>query len=421
MNKLSKLTKYQQTNRIPIISKAFNSLNSSKTSTASRGFTIIALLIVIVIIGILVAITAVSYNGITKQAKEATAKSDLKQASTQLEIDRTKSSNNQYPSTTSGLKSSPGTNLEITSTGTTYCLSAIIPSSISFHITNTNTAPQPGVCSGHLPADAPTELANNTPIQDVNRLQCNALPIYDGTNDSALRTVTDDRDGTTRSYRIAKLADNKCWMLDNLKLGKTTGTTTLTPANTNIATNFTLPKVAASAPYSREVPNAFGPVPGDTGSGATNYGYLYNWPAATAGETPASMPTGGVNAMYSICPVGWRLPSGGWDADWTSAVGDYPDLDKAFGGTGEYERNGPSLPKWQNNGPFKGVFSGLGGGYSDTFRDQSSYGVWWTSTTSLNDGALAFYVELTLNYVAPDSGDAGDGRDSGLAVRCLLN
>ena len=69
MNKLSKLTKYQQTNRIPIISKAFNSLNSSKTSTVSRGFTIIELLIVIVIIGILVAITAVSYNGITKQAK----------------------------------------------------------------------------------------------------------------------------------------------------------------------------------------------------------------------------------------------------------------------------------------------------------------------------------------------------------------
>ena len=70
MNKLSKLTKYQQPNRIP---------TTSKTSTVSRGFTIIELLIVIVIIGILVAITAVSYNGITKSAKESALKSDLKQ------------------------------------------------------------------------------------------------------------------------------------------------------------------------------------------------------------------------------------------------------------------------------------------------------------------------------------------------------
>ena len=114
MNKLSKLTKYQQTNRIPII---------SKTSTASRGFTIIELLIVIVIIAILVAITAVGFNGITKSAKEASAKSDLKQAATQLEVDKAKSSNNQFPNNTNNLKTSPNNNLEITSNGTSYCLS----------------------------------------------------------------------------------------------------------------------------------------------------------------------------------------------------------------------------------------------------------------------------------------------------------
>ena len=277
MNKLSKLTKYQQTNRIPTTSKAFNSLNSSKTSTVSRGFTIIELLIVIVIIGILVAITAVSYNGITKQAKEATAKSDLKQASAQLEIDKAKSStNNQYPSTTSGLKSSSGTFLEITSTGTTYCLSATAAPDIAFFITNTNTAPQPGTCSGHLPANAPSTLANNTPIQDVNRKQCASLPVYDGSNPTAIRTVTDNRDDTTRNYEIAKLADNKCWMLTNLKLGKTTGTTTLTPANSNINSNFTLPQLITTGTTSSDIPQAIGPVPGDTSSGATNYGYLYN-------------------------------------------------------------------------------------------------------------------------------------------------
>ena len=43
---------------------------------SNKGFTIIELLIVIVIIGILVAITAVSYTGITNGANTATAQSN---------------------------------------------------------------------------------------------------------------------------------------------------------------------------------------------------------------------------------------------------------------------------------------------------------------------------------------------------------
>ena len=402
MNKQSKLTKYQQTSRIPII---------SKTSTASRGFTIIELLIVIVIVGVLVAITAVGFNGITKSAKEASAKSDLKQAATQLEADKAKSSNNQYPNNTNNLKTSPNNNLEITSDGTSYCLSVTSTNNIAFNITNTNTSPQPGVCSGHLAADAPSEIANNTPIQDMNRKQCSNLPVYDGTNDSALRTLTDNRDGTTRSYRIAKLADNKCWMLDNLKLGKTTGTTTLTPANTNIATNFTLPQLITTGSTSYDIPQAMGPVTGDTGNGATNYGYLYNWPAATAGETQITMPAGNGNAQYSICPKNWKLPTG-------DTTGDFANLDKAFGGTGQYAGSGQSnIAKWQNTGPFKGVFSGL---WSGSFYDQGSYGYWWSSSAYPDNSFYAFSADVGPDGVGPGD-DYGYYRSNGFGVRCLLN
>jgi hypothetical protein len=62
-------------------------------------------------------------------------------------------------------------------------------------------------------------------------------------------TLADNRGATPadyRTYRIAKLADNKCWMLDNLKLGSTTGTTTLTPSDSNITSNFTLPQVGGN-------------------------------------------------------------------------------------------------------------------------------------------------------------------------------
>ena len=393
--------------------KSFKSLlNASRASTVSRGFTIIELLIVIVIIGILVAITAVSYNGITKSAKEATAKSDLKQASTQLEIDRTKSSNNQHPNTTSGLKSSPDTILEITSTGSTYCLSAIIPSSISFHITNTNTAPQSGTCSGHLQPDAPAELVNNTPIQNVNKLQCNALPVYTGSNPSAIRTLADNRDGTTRNYEIAKLADNKCWMLTNLKLGKTSGTTILTPANTNIASNFTLPQVGGNNTTDYDNPRVYGPVTGDTGSGATNYGYLYNWPAATAGESQTSMPASSGTAPYSICPKNWRLPVGG---AYDSGIGEFADLDRAFGGTGKHQNGSPSVSMWNITGPFKGVLSGH---WYGMFNSQANWGNFWSSSANPDNANHTFAAGFGPGSVNPANKDS---RNYGFAVRCSLN
>ena len=254
-----------------------------------------------------------------------------------------------------------------------------------------------------------TTIAPNTPIQNITQSQCQALPTYIGTNEDAIRSVTDNRGGTTRTYRIAKLADNKCWMLDNLKLGSTTGSITLTSADSNISSNFTLPQVQTGGSSSDDTPTVSGPVPGDTGTGATNYGYLYNWPAATAGETQASMPAGSGNAAHSICARGWRLPTGG-------TGGDFAQLDQAFGGPGTGSGSGEAnIAQWQHSGPFRGVFAG---GWWEGFYGQGWNGILWSSSASSGWSGGAFYAAFGADYVLPGGYDV---RSSGFGVRCLLN
>lgn len=69
----------------------FGSTNAHFAKT-TRGFTIIELLIVIVIVGVLVAITAVSYNGITKQVNQTATDVDIANMKKSLDmymVDRT--------------------------------------------------------------------------------------------------------------------------------------------------------------------------------------------------------------------------------------------------------------------------------------------------------------------------------------------
>ncbi len=298
----------------------------------------------------------------------------------------------------------PPLSLKTTSAPTTNDKTEVI---LTFVIDNTVT---PGTKSlkfsyqikDNIP-DAPTAM------QSLTSDYCqNHMDIYNGTNEDALLTLSDPR-GTSRSYRVAKLADNNCWMLDNLKLGSTSSTTLLTPSDTNIATNFTLPQLVTSGVADYDNPGAYGPLPGDTGNGVTNYGYLYNWSAATAGESRVSHPANAGNAPYSICPAGWRLPSGG-------ASGDFATLDIAFGGTGIFANSSePNIAKWQNNGPFKGILSGYWWG---GFGDQGVNGGLWSS--SAYSGNVNGAYDAGIDTLSVNPSYSGGERDGGIGVRCIL-
>ncbi len=69
----------------------------------TRGFTLVELIIVIVVIGILAAIILVAYSGVTANARESAAKSDLSNFYKKLAI--YKARNGEYPSSAAEMKS----------------------------------------------------------------------------------------------------------------------------------------------------------------------------------------------------------------------------------------------------------------------------------------------------------------------------
>lgn len=288
---------------------------------------------------------------------------------------------------------------------------------LTFAIDGSVTPGQKELKLNYAVADNEAEGEAGSTLQAFTSSDCSALPIYTGTNEEAVITLTDTR-GDNQTYQVAKLADNNCWMLENLKLGSTTGTLTLTPSDSDVASNFTLPQLTTTGTTDPDNPGAYGPVTGDTGEGETNYGYLYNWPAVTAGESRASHTETDGDAPYSICPSGWRLPTVGFSYDeeteTATASGDYSNLDIAFGGTGQYADSGANIAKWQHDGPFKGTFAGY---WDEGFDFLGDYAVLWSRSAfpddvDVADGAYFNAGEVDPGFLAP--------RGYGLAVRCLL-
>lgn len=117
-----------------------------------RAFTIVELLIVIIVIGILASLIIVSYSSVQNNARVASIKNDLSQATKQLETFKAgTSTSDQYPAdlATANLKSASGTTYTYTPNASlsAFCLTATnATAGLNYFINSTVKSPVNGTC-----------------------------------------------------------------------------------------------------------------------------------------------------------------------------------------------------------------------------------------------------------------------------------
>lgn len=113
----------------------------------------------IVVIGILAAITITAFNGVQKRAAVAALESDLKGATTQLELDKTSSPTEVYADSSAGIKASGGNKFEYTyiAADNSYCLTATTDKKgvSAYMVSSSDKTPREGACAGHMNPNTP--------------------------------------------------------------------------------------------------------------------------------------------------------------------------------------------------------------------------------------------------------------------------
>ena len=304
---------------------------------------------------------------------------------------------------------------------------------------------------------------------------CSSLtqaPTNGTANLSSVTALTDERDNNT--YAIAKLADGKCWMIENLRLESTAahnsdgtlaqgyGTSTtygnfsgLADAeNTGFSTTYTANSLYYSGTqegtasidigtsnypgyrmprynnYNNQATSANRPqnptsdsaTNSTTNAGMYSYGNYYTWHAAIAdltyNDTNNQSTTG-----TSLCPAGWRLPQGGRKAN--VSVSDFWILSRAaigtdpanfaddyfyYTGTPEGANASNIMKSYPNNFLYSGYFN------TSSANNRGSYGYYWSSTA--RDYEYSYYLYLGNSGVYP--GTNHNYKRIGYSIRCVV-
>ena len=222
--------------------------------------------------------------------------------------------------------------------------------------------------------------ANTTPNRTATQLDTDGSHHGDP-NYVPTITLTDTRDNNT--YTVSKLADGKCWMTQNLRIIDKT----ITSADSNVTANYTIPASSISGFSSNNTSNAYID---------NTYGGYYSWYTTTAGTGTQALSIQGQNATASICPKGWRLPTGGNSGEFQTLYNNYNSLSAL--------RSNPAN------------FTLSGFVYSSSRYYQGSLGYYWSSTVDSSNYAYDLY--LNTSGVNPAN---GSNKGDGFSVRCIAD
>ncbi len=239
---------------------------------------------------------------------------------------------------------------------------------------------------------------NLTTMQGMNSTICNNADI------GAQRVLADTRDDNT--YMIQKLEDDRCWMVQNLRI---TGdsikakepsniTGTITSTNSNVDSDYKVPM--SSKPWNSTTVDANGNRDETAQfvhyAGIENNGAYYTYCAATANSCLGATQVGDT-VTDSICSKGWRLPT----------KQEYDTLlSKGYGEVDAVEANKGLVIAG-------GFFAAAGGVENNSVQGVGSFGGFWSSTA---DGRnRAYYLISNNSYI----GVTPNNRDYGMTVRCI--
>ena len=218
--------------------------------------------------------------------------------------------------------------------------------------------------------------ATTTPNKTATALDTDGSH-YGDPNYAPTKTLTDTRDNNT--YTVSKLADGKCWMTQNLRIADKT----LTPDDSDVTANYTIPASSLSGFNAYDTSNAY--VDSDGG--------FYNWYTATAGTGTQSMFSG--NTTVSICPKGWRLPTG------RDSNSEFQTLYNNYNSSSALRSNPVNL-----------ILSGRA--YSSSRDGQGFSGYYWSS--KVGSSTNVYYLRLNASSVYPAQ---NSNKYLGFSVRCI--
>ena len=289
---------------------------------------------------------------------------------------------------------------------------------------------------------------------------CSSLIKADEATDilsQSIRALTDQRDGQT--YAIAKLADGKCWMIENLRLeaddssdstlargfgGVFTGladaeaawANNSTTANSLYSTDGSTANTISGSNQGYRFPRynnintstrASSPTTG-TNVKIYSYGNYYTWAAAMANTEDLTSYSASEAVTTSLCPTDWRLPTGG---DKTRIEADDNNefwnliVDELNGGTNPANYSSSTTPYYNSSaeaGPvdklirsYPNNFLYSGGVSSGSVGSRGSYGYYWSSSADSANNAYRLY--FLSSYVNP--GSSYGNKYYGYSVRCV--